>query len=84
MGQKIRAKITGLGCYVPPRVVTNDEIAKVVDTNNDWIVERTGIHQRHWAEKGTPTSELAVRAVEDLLQSRGIDGSEIELIIVST
>lgn len=84
MGQKIRAKITGLGRYVPPRVVTNDEIAKLVDTNNEWIVERTGIHQRHWAEKGTPTSDLAVKAVEDLLQKRGIDGSEIELIIVST
>jgi 3-oxoacyl-[acyl-carrier-protein] synthase-3 len=82
MGQKIRAKITGLGRYVPPRVVTNDEIAKLVDTNNEWIVERTGIHQRHWAEKGT--SDLAVKAVEDLLQKRGIDGSEIELIIVST
>ena len=84
MGQKIRAKITGLGRYVPPRVVTNDEIARIVDTSNEWIVERTGIHQRHWADKGTPTSELAVRAVEDLLQNRGIDGSEIELIIVST
>ena len=84
MGQKIRAKITGLGRYVPPRVVTNDEIAKLVDTNNEWIVERTGIHQRHWAEKGTATSDLAVKAVEDLLQKRGIDGSEIELIIVST
>ena len=84
MGQKIRAKITGLGRYVPPRVVTNDEIAKLVDTNNEWIVERTGIHQRHWADKGTATSDLAVKAVEDLLQKRGIDGSEIELIIVST
>lgn len=84
MGQKIRAKITGLGLYVPPRVVTNDEIAKLVDTNNEWIVERTGIHTRHWADKGTATSELAVKAVEDLLRKRGIDGSEIELIIVST
>jgi len=84
MGQKIRAKITALGRYVPPRVVTNDDIAKLVDTNNEWIVERTGINQRHWADKGTPTSELAVRAVEDLLRNRGIDGSEIELIIVST
>jgi 3-oxoacyl-[acyl-carrier-protein] synthase-3 len=84
MSQKIRAKITGLGRYVPPRVVTNDEIAKLVDTNNEWIVERTGIQQRHWVEKGVPTSEIAVRAVEDLLKNRGIDGSEIELIIVST
>ncbi len=84
MSNKIRAKITGLGRYVPPRVVTNDEIAKMVDTNNEWIVERSGIHQRHWVEKGTPTSELAVKAIEQLLEQRGISATEIELIIVST
>lgn len=84
MSQKIRAKITGLGRYVPPRVVTNDEIAKMVDTNNEWIVERSGIHERHWVEKGVPTSELAVKAVEQLLEQRGIGAEEIELIIVST
>ncbi len=79
-----RAKITALGRYVPPRVVTNHDLAKRVETNHDWIVERTGIHQRHWVEKGTPTSELGVKAVDDLLQQRGIEADEIELIIVAT
>src|SRR5262245_56270226 len=84
MANKRRAKITALGRYVPPRVVTNRNLAKMVDTNHDWIVERTGIHERHWVEKGTPTSELAVKAVDDLLKRRGIEAGEIELIIVAT
>lgn len=79
-----RAKITALGRYVPPRVVTNHDLAKIVDTNHDWIVERTGIHERHWVEPGTPSSELAVKAIDDLLKRRGIEADEIELIIVAT
>jgi 3-oxoacyl-[acyl-carrier-protein] synthase-3 len=81
---KRRAKITALGRYVPPRVVTNHELSKYVNTNHDWIVERTGIHERHWVEKGVPTSELAVKAVDELLRQRGIEADEIELIIVAT
>jgi 3-oxoacyl-[acyl-carrier-protein] synthase III len=84
MANRRRAKITALGRYVPPRVVTNHDLSKMVDTNHDWIVERTGIHERHWVEKGTPTSELAVNAVDDLLKRRGIEAHEIELIIVAT
>ncbi len=84
MMQNRRAKITGLGRYVPPRVVTNDDLAKIVETNHQWIVERTGIHERHWVEKGTPSSELAVKAIDDLLKRRGIEADEIELIIVAT
>ena len=84
MANRRRAKITGLGRYVPPRVVTNYDLSEMVDTNHDWIVERTGIHERHWVEKGTPTSELAVKAADDLLKRRGIEAHEIELIIVAT
>jgi 3-oxoacyl-[acyl-carrier-protein] synthase III len=84
MANRRRAKITALGRYVPPRVVTNHDLSKMVETNHNWIVERTGIHQRHWVEKGTPTSELAVKAVDDLLKRRGIEAHEIELIIVAT
>jgi 3-oxoacyl-[acyl-carrier-protein] synthase-3 len=84
MVNKRRAKITGLGRYVPPRVVTNYDLEKMIDTNHDWIVERTGIHERHWVEKGTPSSELAVKAVDDLLKRRGIEADEIELIVVAT
>jgi 3-oxoacyl-[acyl-carrier-protein] synthase III len=84
MANRRRAKITALGRYVPPRVVTNHDLSKMVETNHDWIVERTGIHERHWVEKGTATSELAVKAVDDLLKRRGIEAHEIELIIVAT
>src|SRR5436190_20660868 len=79
-----RAKITALGRYVPPKVVTNHDLAKRVDTNHDWVVARTGIIERHWLEPGTPTSELAAQAVGDLLKNRGIEPDEIELIIVAT
>src|SRR5215213_4891380 len=79
-----RAKISALGRYVPPKVVTNDDLAKIVDTNHDWIVARTGITERHMVEPGTPTSELAAQAVGDLLQQRGIEASEIDVIIVAT
>jgi 3-oxoacyl-[acyl-carrier-protein] synthase III len=82
--KKITAKITALGRYVPPRIVTNHDLSKKVDTNHDWIVERTGIHQRHWVEPGTPSSELGAKAVDDLLKRRGIEADEIDLIIVST
>ena len=84
MANRRRAKITALGRYVPPRVVTNHDLSKMVDTNHEWIVERTGIHERHWVEKGTPTSELGIKAVDDLLKRRGIEADEIELIIVAT
>src|SRR5215510_4618240 len=84
MGQKIRAQITALGRYVPPRIVTNNDLAEFVDTNNDWIVERTGINERHMVEPGTPTSELAAQAVGDLLRRKGLEPDEIELIIVAT
>jgi 3-oxoacyl-[acyl-carrier-protein] synthase-3 len=79
-----RAKITALGRYVPPKVVTNHDLAKRVDTNHDWIVERTGIIERHMVEPGTPTSELAAQAAGDLLKRRGIEADEIDVIIVAT
>ncbi|MFY9553611.1 MAG: beta-ketoacyl-ACP synthase III [Blastocatellia bacterium] len=79
-----RAKITALGRYVPPKIVTNYDLAKRIDTNHDWVVARTGIVERHWVEPGTPTSEIAAQALGDLLKTRGIEASEIELIIVAT
>src|SRR5258706_1038925 len=79
-----RAKISALGRYVPPKVVTNYDLAKRVATTHDWIVERTGITERHMVEPGTPTSELAAQAVGEMLQRRGIEADEIEVIIVAT
>ncbi len=84
MNKLRRAKITALGTYVPPRVVTNHDLEKMVATNHDWIVERTGIHERHWVEPGTPASELGAQAATLALKQRGIEPDEIELIIVST
>lgn len=79
-----RAKITAIGSYVPPRVVTNDDLAKTVDTTNEWILERTGIRERHVVDKGVAASDLGARAAEEALRMRGIDASEIDLIIVVT
>jgi 3-oxoacyl-[acyl-carrier-protein] synthase-3 len=79
-----RAKISALGRYVPPKVVTNHDLAKRVSTTHDWIIERTGIIERHMVEPGTPTSELAAQAVADLLRHREMEADEIDLIIVAT
>jgi 3-oxoacyl-[acyl-carrier-protein] synthase III len=79
-----RAAITALGRYVPERVMTNADLEKIVDTSDEWIRTRTGIHQRHVAEPGTPTSELAARAARMALEKRGIGADELDLIIVGT
>ena len=64
-----RAKITALGTYVPPRVLSNADLEKMVDTTNEWILERVGIRERHIADKGVAASDLAVAAVKNLLES---------------
>ena len=84
MTTKIRARITALGLYVPPKVMSNDDLAKFVDTNDEWIRTRTGIVTRHYAEPGVPTSELAYQAARDALERRGIAAAELDLIIVAT
>ena len=80
----VRAKITSVGAYVPPRLLTNADLEQMVATNNEWIVERTGIHQRHIVDKGVPTSDLAAEAARDCLRRRGIDATEIDAILVAT
>src|SRR5439155_12370107 len=79
-----RAAITALGRYVPERVLTNADLEKIVDTSDEWIRTRTGIRQRHVAEPGTPTSELAARAARDALDRRGVGPETVDLIIVAT
>ncbi len=79
-----RAKISAIGTYVPPRVLTNADLEKMVETNDQWIVERTGIRERHILEKGLATSDMAVEAAKNCLAERGIDPTEIEVIIVAT
>jgi 3-oxoacyl-[acyl-carrier-protein] synthase III len=84
VSQLVHAKITALGTYVPPRVMTNADFEKMVETTEEWIVSRTGIRERHIVEKGTATSDLAFEAAKCALLQRGIDASEIEAIVVAT
>jgi 3-oxoacyl-[acyl-carrier-protein] synthase-3 len=81
---RVRAKISSVGAYVPPKLLTNADLEKMVDTNDQWIVERTGIHQRHIAEKGVGTSDLAAEAAKKCLEARGVNASEVEAILVAT
>jgi len=83
------ARLVGTGSYLPPRVVTNDELAADlaklgVTTSDEWIVERTGIRQRHLAEPGTRTSSLATQAARRALENAGVSADEVDLIIVAT
>lgn len=79
------AYISGTGFYVPPRVVTNDDLAAMgIDTNHEWIVQRTGIESRRFAPEGVGTSDLALKASEDAIADAGIDKKDLDLIIFAT
>jgi 3-oxoacyl-[acyl-carrier-protein] synthase III len=80
----MRAKITALGTYVPPRLLTNADLEKMVDTTNEWIMERVGIRERHLADKGMAASDLAVEAVKNMLASHPLDLQQVDLIVVGT
>jgi 3-oxoacyl-[acyl-carrier-protein] synthase III len=80
----VRAKISALGTYVPPKLLTNADLEKMVETTDDWILSRVGIRERHIAEKGVATSDLAVEAAKKALAQRGWSPTEIEAIIVGT
>ncbi len=79
-----RAKITALGCYTPPGVLTNQDLERMVETSHQWIVERTGIMERHIAPPEMATSDMAVEAGRIALEHRGIEGRELDAIIVCT
>jgi 3-oxoacyl-[acyl-carrier-protein] synthase-3 len=76
--------IIGLGSYVPEKVITNQDLEKMVDTSDKWIVERTGIRERHVVQAGETTSDLAFKAAERALLDAGVNANEIDLIIVAT
>jgi len=78
------AVITGWGMYAPPRVMTNDDLAKLVDTSDEWIVSRTGIRERRIAGEGETTTSLSVNAARDALAVAGMDPSQLDLVIVAT
>ena len=81
---KIQSVVRGVGGYLPERVMTNDELSKRVDTSDEWIVQRTGIRQRHIAAEGEVTSDLALVAARRALENAGLDAGDIDLIIVGT
>ncbi|MGH2921551.1 MAG: beta-ketoacyl-ACP synthase III [Gaiellaceae bacterium] len=79
-----RVTITGIGCYAPERVMTNDELAKIVDTSDEWIVERTGIRERRVARADEALSDVALPAAQKALQQAGADAGSVDLVIVAT
>jgi len=79
-----KAKITALGCYVPPGVLTNHDLERMVETNDQWIVSRTGIRERHIAPPEMATSDMAIEAARCALAQRGVAATEINAIIVCT
>jgi len=82
---KINAAITAVGKYVPDYILTNKELESIVETNDEWITSRTGIKERRiLKDKDKPTSYLAIKAAEDLIQKKGLDPKEIDLVLVGT
>jgi 3-oxoacyl-[acyl-carrier-protein] synthase-3 len=84
VSKSVRAKISALGTYVPPRILSNADLEKLVETSNEWILERTGIRERHLVDKGVATSDLAVEAAKKALADRGLQATDIEAILVAT
>ncbi len=84
MSKPARVKISALGTYVPPRILSNADLEKMVETSNDWILERTGIRERHLVDKGVATSDLAIEAAKNALAQRGLLPTDVEAILVAT
>ncbi len=79
-----RSVVLGIGSYLPAHAVSNAELAKRVDTSDEWIVQRTGIHERHIAAEGEFTSHLAINAAKAALENAGVDAQSIDLIVLAT
>jgi 3-oxoacyl-[acyl-carrier-protein] synthase III len=84
MPRRIAAKITGVATYLPPRVMTNKDFEKILDTTDEWIRTRTGIETRHYADKGVAASHLATEAAKKLLAQKQVDPAEIDLIVLAS
>jgi 3-oxoacyl-[acyl-carrier-protein] synthase-3 len=81
---RAKVKISALGTYVPPRLLTNADLATMVDTSDEWIMQRIGIRERHIVDKGVATSDLAVEAAKNALAERGLTASDMDAFIVGT
>lgn len=80
----VRSVVTGVGAYLPPQIVTNEDLSKIVDTSDEWIIERTGIRQRHKVADDQAVSDLAVEAARQALERAGKTAADVDLIIVAT
>lgn len=78
------SEIIGCGMYVPPGVVTNNDLSKMMDTTHDWIVQRSGIEERRWVDASVTTTDLGVKAAEEAIKNAGIDKKEIDCILFAT
>ncbi len=79
-----RSRIAGVGAHLPPRVVTNDDLAQTMETSDAWIRQRTGIETRHWVEGTTTTSDLALEASREALAMAGIEATDLDMIVLAT
>lgn len=84
MSQQLYARIAGTGSYLPEKILTNEDLSKIVDTSDEWIAARTGIRRRHIAAEGETTSDLGYNAAVRALEAAGVEASEIDLIVVGT
>src|SRR5438477_12909013 len=84
MSHRIAAKITGVAGFLPPLVMTNAYLVKIVDTNDEWVLTRTGIRERHVVDKGMATSHMATEAAKLLLAKTNTNSAEIDMIIVAS
>ncbi len=80
----LRSRIAGVGSFLPEHVSTNDDMAKIVDTSDEWIVERTGIHVRHFVDENTSSSVMAIKAAEQALKAANMTGDDLDMIVVAT
>jgi 3-oxoacyl-[acyl-carrier-protein] synthase III len=80
----LRSRVTGVGSYVPPRVITNDDLSELMDTSDEWIVQRTGIRERHWVDADTGTSDLALEASKQALAMADVTPADLDMIFFAT
>jgi 3-oxoacyl-[acyl-carrier-protein] synthase III len=84
MGKRIAAKVTGVAGYLPPRIATNFDLEKIVETSDEWIRTRTGIRERHYVDEGMASSHMGAAAATELLKAKNVNPEEIEMIVVAT
>lgn len=80
----MNVRIAGTGSYLPSKILSNDDLSKIMDTSHDWIVQRTGIHQRHIAAEGELTSDMATKAAEKALKAANVSADDIDFIVCAT